>query len=202
MHVIRLKQLIQFDLTGFCKTLVAIVWNMVSCNNVTKTAWDCVKAIAACLTSCIFASFGCWASLGKLGQAWARRLSRSGRGFPLLRTNGRAPHLCLHHPLTAWSTGHLWTNKYKYKCKYKHKYKWERAPSVVSPPATHTRRNLPTNTGHEKIDSLIPLDVCSKRSFSLDDSKVDRRSQIHFIASLDLLYSVIPPLTIWWLSVS
>ena len=68
MHVIRLKQLIQFDLTGFCKTLVAIVWNMDSCNIVTKTVSDCVKAIAACLTSCIFASFGCWASLGKLGQ--------------------------------------------------------------------------------------------------------------------------------------
>ena len=27
-----------------------------------------MKAIAACLTSCIFASFGFWASLGKLGR--------------------------------------------------------------------------------------------------------------------------------------
>ena len=34
---------------------------------------NCVKAIAPCLTSCIFASFGFWASLGKeTQQEWQR----------------------------------------------------------------------------------------------------------------------------------
>ena len=199
MHVIIPKQLIQFDLTGFCKTLVAILWNMDSCNIVTKTVWHCVKAIAPCLTSCIFASFGCWASLGKLGQGDSAGVAEV---FPSWEQMG-ARLICvstIRSPLGP--------------------------PGTCGPTNANTNENTNTNTntngrlqlcrhrpltqggtyrqiqGMRKLIPWCHSTFVQRDRFSLDDSKVDRRSQIHFIASLDLLYSVIPPLTIWWLSVS
>ena len=101
-------------------------------------------------------------------------------------------------------------------------------PGTCGPTNANTNENTNTNTntngnGHLQLCRHRPLTqggtyrqiqgmrklipwyhstFVQRDRFSLDDSKVDRRSQIHFIASLDLLYSVIPPLTIWWLSVS